>query len=274
MRTTLLLIAVATFVLPPGTGAEAQSVGTVPDHSTFTRFLAEVVVFPRVDYERVLQNRSGLDDYLRELAETPYTMLEQASREEQLAFWINAYNACMLQIVADHYPLERGNVPLFQRMRNLVTRRPENSVWWIPDVFEAPFCEVAGASRSLDEIEHEIIRPRYEEPRIHFAVNCAAVSCPPLWPEAYVPSRLEEQLERATRQLMDDPEHFVLEGSSPATLRVNRVLDWFGEDFEAEEGIKRFFAQRLSGAYGERILAADTRVEFFDYDWTLNDVDP
>ncbi len=271
VRAALLLssawIAAAIPILP----VEAQAPA---DHTRFTELLQEVVEFPRVDYQEVLRHRGILDAYMEELAATDPDRLTREPEEVQLTFWINAYNACMLQIVADHYPIERGGVGLLQGARNLLASRPSNSVWWIRDVFDGPHCRVAQADRSLDEIEHEIIRPRFGEPRIHFAVNCAALSCPPLWPEAYEPDRLEEQLQRATENFMEDPEHFRIEEGSPPTLRVNRVLDWFGEDFGNEDGIKEFFAARVGGNQARILRNPETRVDYFDYDWTLNDVDP
>jgi hypothetical protein len=244
----------------------------LPSHIAFTRVLDEVVRMPRVDYAHLQQRRELLDHYLDELARTDPGAVEEASREEGLAFWINAYNACMLRLVVDHYPVEPGRTGLFGMIRNRVAGYPDDSVWQIRDVFTRAHCRVAGADRSQDEIEHEIIRPRYEEPRIHFAVNCAAVSCPVLWPEAYTPGRLEEQLDRAVLYLMAQPDHFLLERGDPATLRLNRVVDWYAEDFGGTEGLKRFFAAYLAEAEREIVLRDDTRVRFFEYDWSLNDV--
>jgi hypothetical protein len=159
-----------------------------------------------------------------------------------------------------------------QRLRTAAARRPQNSVWQIRDVFDGRFCMVAGEERSLDEIEHEIIRPVFREPRIHFAVNCAAYDCPELAEEAYVGERLDEQLERQVRRFMENPRHFRIERGDPPVLRVNRVLDWFDEDFGGREGVPRFFVPYLSPEERAIVLRDDLRVEFFEYDWTLNDV--
>jgi hypothetical protein len=245
---------------------------TLPDHGVFTRVLERVVQIPRVDYALLKEERAGLDRYVDALSATDPGALEAASREEQLAFWINAYNACMLRLVVDHYPIEAGGVGLFGAVRNRVAGYPDNSVWQIRDVFSRNHCPVAGRDRSQDEIEHEIIRPRFEEPRIHFAVNCAALSCPVLWPDAYTADALEDQLDRAVRHLIRNPDHFLLEGTSPATLTLNKVLDWYAEDFNGTEGLKTFFADYLQGSARERVLAPTTQVRFFEYDWTLNDV--
>lgn len=243
----------------------------VPDHDRFTAILADVVEESLVDYSRLIERREELDRYLLALERTDERALEATAEPVQLAFWINAYNACMLRRVADHYPIQPGGAGILGRLRNLAARRPANSVWQIADVFTEPFCPIAGQARSLDEIEHEIIRPRYSEPRIHFAVNCAAWSCPPLAPEAYSAEVLDEQLDRAVRDLLRDPEHFRIEPGEPAVVRLNKVLDWYAEDFGGEPGLRAFLAGYLEEAEGDILLRPSTRIEFFEYDWTLND---
>jgi hypothetical protein len=243
--------------------ATAQS---LPTHDPFTEILAEVVEGPSVDYARLVERRAVLDDYLETLASTDSATLGAASREQQLAFWINAYNACMLRQVADHNPIQKEG-GLFSRLKNTVAGRPENSVWQISDVFTRKHCRIAGAKRSQDDIEHGIIRP-IGEPRIHLAVNCAAKSCPVLWPEAYEADRLDAQLDRAVQNLIDDPRHFEVDGS---TVRMNKVLDWYKEDFGGIDGLRDFFQPYLSGPDAAVLADPETDIEFFEYDWTLND---
>jgi hypothetical protein len=228
---------------------------------------------PLVDYGRLARLRGELDRYLSTLAATSPTTIEAMPPAERLAFWINAYNACMLKIVVDHYPLGPEGLRIIERLRNRLAGYPESSVWQIPGVFSREHCTVAGEERSQDEIEHEIIRPAFAEPRIHFAVNCAARSCPVLWPEAYEGARIDDQLERAVWKLIASPQHFRLERGSPATLRLNRVLDWYRDDFGGIEGLKAFFAVYLPARDRAFLLQPDTRVEFFEYDWTLNEAD-
>jgi hypothetical protein len=266
----LFLILVPLAPLVPGELSGQE----LPDHEDFTRVLDEVVRMPLVDYQHLQENRDGLDRYVDALYRTSESSLEAAPREDQLAFWINAYNACMLRLVIDHYPIETGRAGLFGRIRIRVAGYPDNSVWQIRDVFTRDHCPVAGAHRSQDEIEHEIIRPRFDEPRIHFAVNCAARSCPPVWPMAYTGPELDAQLDRAVRHLMAGKNDFQLQEGDPPILRLNRVMDWYAEDFGGHEGLKEFFADYLDPERRELVLAPETRVEFFDYDWTLNDTQP
>ena len=268
MRTALLLpLLAAAFAAPPAMAQE------IPDHADFTRILADVVRTPRVDYAALQSRGADLAAYLDQLAGTDLAALESVSDDTQLAFWINAYNACMLQRVAAHYPIEK-NAGFVGSIRNAFADRPDNSVWQIRDVFTGDFCDVAGATRSLDEIEHEIIRPTWGEPRIHFAVNCAALSCPPLAAEAYVPERLDEQLDRAVRGLVGSPEHFLIDRSGAGSLTLNRVLDWYGDDFGGRDGLLDFFARYLPESDAEFLRGPGIEVRFFEYDWTLNDLDP
>jgi uncharacterized membrane protein YdjX (TVP38/TMEM64 family) len=238
----------------------------LPSNDAFNRVLEGVVRQPLVDYAALTEQSDQLDAYLALLAETDPAAVAGASREEQLAFWINAYNACMLRLVANHYPIEKSG-GLFSRIRNSVAGRPANSVWQISDVFSRKHCRIAGEERSQDDIEHSIIRPM-GEPRIHFAVNCAAISCPVLWPEAYEADRLDEQLDRAVTRLVQTPAHFAVEGS---TIRMNKVLDWFKDDFGGEAGLRTFFAPYLTDEAASLIVDPSSEIHFFEYDWTLND---
>lgn len=251
-------------ILSTASLAEAQR---LPAHDAFSDLLNKVVSPPSVDYAALSERQGLLDDYLGTLGNVETMAIERAGREEQLAFWINAYNACMLRLVAEHYPIQRAR-GLFAVIRNTVAGRPANSVWQIPGVFTARHCRIAGQMRSQDEIEHEILRPM-GDPRIHFAVNCAARSCPILWPEAYEARDLSAQLDRAIRTLVSNPDHFSI---GPDFVRMNQVFNWFKEDFGGINGLRSFFAPYLDSRSAVFISSPDTRIEFFSYDWTLNDL--
>lgn len=260
-----LIVASVALALSPG----ALMAQTLPSHEPFSQVLAEVVEQPLVDYGELVERKGELDAYIRSLGAVDPATLEAADRDARLAFWINAYNACMLHLVADHYPIQRKG-GFFSSIKNAVAGRPDNSVWQIDDVFSRKHCTIAGSERSQDEIEHEIIRPTFGEPRIHFAVNCAARSCPVLWPEAYTAEGLEEQLDRAVRALVENPRHFEVDGS---TVRMNEVLDWYKDDFGGIDGLRSFFAPYLSPEDAAILADPATDVSFFEYDWTLNDTE-
>ena len=248
----------------------AASAQQIPDHGEFTEVVAAVVVESRVDYAKLAGDDAGLRSYLAKLATTDIAAVTNGSHEDRLAFWINAYNACMLKRVIEHYPIKKAGG--FHGIKNRAAGRPENSVWQIKDVFTGDHCAVAGKERSQDEIEHEIIRPM-GDPRIHLAVNCAAISCPPLIARAYLGETVEEQLRDRVRSFMMDPAHFdVTTEGDKRIVRVNKVLDWFKEDFGDKDGIRAFFAEYADGLYREALQDPDTELKFYDYDWTLNDI--
>ena len=271
MSTVVVFLSTAVVSMGGFGGARAASAQQLPDHNGFTDVLAPVVVGSQVDYAKLAADDAGLRAYLDRLATTDIAAVTGASQDEQLAFWINSYNACMLKRVIEHYPIKKAGG--FHGLKNRAAGRPANSVWQIQDVFTGDHCVVAGEERSQDEIEHEIIRPMGDA-RIHLAVNCAAWSCPPLIDRAYLPETLQEQLDERVRSFMADAEHFdVTTEGDRATVRVNKVLDWFKEDFGGNnEGVKAFFVEFADGHYREALLDPETKVEFFDYDWTLNDI--
>jgi hypothetical protein len=249
-----LLVALWTVVA----GARPGGAQTLPDDTIFDRVLEGHVRDGLVDYRGLVQHRQGLDLYLGQLARTSPADLELASRDVRLAFWINAYNACALRLVLDHYPLrKRGN-------------GHANSVRQIPEAWTRQFCRVAQRERSLDGIVHGIIRP-LGEPRAHFAVACPSRSCPPLAAEAYRGDHLDTQLDAAVTRFLTDSSRYALTDGAPPTLQVNKLLDWYKEDFGGTTGVVAFL-RRFVPPHQARILEPGrVRVEYFAYDWTLND---
>lgn len=248
--------------------AAAGEAQTLPDHTVFDRVLAAHVRGSLVDYEALAAGRTDLDVYLDQLGRTSPTDLERVSRDERLAFWINAYNACALRLVIDHYPIEqRGGVAA---LTNRIAGVPANSIRQIPDTWTRPFCRIAQRDRSLDGIEHGIIRP-LGEPRIHFAVNCASRSCPVLAAEAYHGDRLGQQLDDAVARFVADTAQFQLAPGDPPVLRVNKILDWYKEDFGGTGGVVAFLERYAPEPHRALLQPGKVRVEYFEYDWTLND---
>ena len=264
---------VALALLTGSSGAAAQQpqrAPGLPDHASFTSVLESIVGDSGVDYARLAADPSALDRYIAELEATDPAVVAEAPLKDRFAFWINAYNACMLKRVSAHYPIRpaRG----LQGIGNAVTGRPANSVWQIGDIFTGPHCPVAGAVRSQDEIEHEIIRP-LGDPRIHFAINCAALSCPPLIRQAYRGEILDEQLDARVRAFVSDPAHFEVDVSGRRPIvRVNVLVDWFNEDFGGHAGVRSFLARYVPEAARQALEDPDSRLVFLDYDWTLNDI--
>lgn len=260
----LPLLAVACLPLDMGT-ARAQ---TLPDHARLDRVLAAHLHGGRVDYAGLAADRGELELYLEELARTSPKDLELVERDVRLAFWINAYNACVLHLVVTHYPIERrpGAAGLAHRLAGV----PTNSIRQIPETWTRPFCRVAQRDRSLDGIEHGIIRPM-GEPRIHFAINCGARSCPVLAPAAYRGELLDAQLDEAVRRFVAAPDQYEFAPGEPPMLRVGKILEWYKEDFGGTSGVVAFLHRYAPPEHAAALEPGRVRVEYLDYDWTLND---
>jgi hypothetical protein len=242
---------------------------SIPDHLSFDRVLRQHVHRQLVDYGALKEDRGELDDYVSELSQTDPQELSNASRAVQLTYWINAYNACALMLVIDNYPIKKRGFPasLLGSLKGV----PDNSIRQISDTWKRKFCPLAGADRSLDEIEHEIVRPM-GEPRIHFALNCASRSCPVLAANAYTAAKLHSQLDDAVNRFVSDPAQYRLARGETPRIFVNKVLDWYKDDFGGTEGVVEFLLHYVDEDDAEYIrMHAQVRVEYADYDWALND---
>lgn len=236
----LLLAAAAALAAPTG-GAAAV------DHGPWTAILEEYVdTEGRVAYRRLREEAAGrLAAYLATLAAATPDALPQP---EALAFWINSYNAVIVAGVLDGHSPESllGRYRMFRRYRQ----------------------RVAGAARTPEDIEHGIVRARFPDPRVHFALVCAATSCPKLRREAYTGGRLDAQLDAQGREFLNDPRRNVID---PATGRValSRIFEWFAGDFTRDgRPLADALAPYLGPAQAE--LLRRRAPDFLPYDWTLN----
>ncbi len=259
------------------TPAAAQSIG----HATFDTVLAAYVVDSRVDYAAIQDDRALLDRYISQLAAVSAEEFERWPEPDQIAYLINAYNAYTIETILDHYPIKGSG--FFKKLT--APKRfafPSNSIRHIDGVFDGIRHTVAGRQLTLDGIEHGTLRVRYNEPRIHFALVCAAVSCPPLRTEAYTGERLNEQLDDQGRTFLNDPR---LNRFEPGTgqVRLSKIFDWFGDDFrqfaggspypgdEKIAGVIAFVSRYLNDPVLSFLEGGDYEVRFLAYDWTLND---
>ena len=254
--------------------AAAPSTQTVPfDHSytSYAALLSSVVRGARVDYERLVSRKSDLDSVVAQFG-TPTEAAERGwSRAERLAFWINAYNLFTLEAIADRYPI-RGR---------WLSLQPRNSIRQIDGVWTDLRFRAASRDVSLDDIEHRILRPGFQDARVHFAINCASVSCPPLREEPYVATKLDVQLDDAARRYVESPLGLRVDGR---TLSVSSIFKWYGDDFipafakaihgqrtEKERAILGAIATYGPPAAQQAARLPDARVTFLRYDWSLND---
>lgn len=243
----------------PGGRATTTVQRDVIDHGRFDRLLSRFVdAEGNVNYSALkAEADSVLEPYVRQLTGAD---LSSAGRDARLAFWINAYNALTLKVIVDHYPVE-----------NIWAITPGPAEPKENSPFQQDAGTVADTSRTLDEIEHRIIRERFDEPRIHFALVCAARSCPALRGSAYTAGRLDGQLDDQTRSfLRDDTKNHIPAGEGQIAL--SRILKWYGQDFgPTTDALQRFIARYFEGHVGDRLAAAAYDVGFLPYDWSLND---
>ncbi len=198
-------------------------------------------------------DRTALQDYLEQLQATRVSGL---NRDEQMAYWINFYNALTVEVVLEHYP-----VPSIRRI-NISPGFFSRGPW------DAPLVEVEGESLTLNDIEHRILRPIWQDPRIHYAVNCASIGCPNLQLRAFTADNLEDMLEKAARDFINHPRGVDAEGRR---LRLSSIFDWFSEDFGEND---RDILEHISG-YAKPPLAETLRNYTgrisYGYDWNLNE---
>ncbi|MEM6261931.1 MAG: DUF547 domain-containing protein [Bacteroidota bacterium] len=203
----------------------------------------------QVDYPGFAGDRERLEAYLDLLAIQPPNTTTW-SDAEQMAYWINVYNAFTVQIVLDHYPV--GSI------REITPGIPFiNSVW------DEPLITLGGKSYTLNNIEHGILRTQFQDARIHAVLTCASISCPKLRTEAYIPGRLDEQLDVQMQEFLRNPNKNQPDPESP---KLSAIFNWYGGDFEAEGGLIVFVNRFL-----DQQITAGAQVEFLEYDWGLNE---
>jgi len=222
----------------------------VPNHESLSRLLQKhVSTAGFVSYSGFRADSMALNAYLGSLSKC----LPSAtwSRQERLAFWINAYNAFTIKLIIDHYPVKS-----IKDIGSKLAIPFVNSAW------DAKFFSIGGVQMSLNEIEHSILRKQFDEPRIHFAIVCASISCPRLLNSAYTASDLENQLHQQTLAFIQDSTKNHL---SLNRLELSSIFKWFKSDFTKHGSLKQFVAK-----YADESIAPRAKVDFLEYNWELN----
>lgn len=240
------------------------------DHSDWDGLLKKHVkqigagIATQLDYSALAVQRQILSAYLSKVSAVPRESFDSWPKSEQLAFLINAYNAWTVDLILSEYP-------------GIDSIRDIGFI--LPSAWNQDIGTLFGEQVSLDDIEHEMIRgwDRYQEPRIHFAVNCAAIGCPALRAEAYVGERLEQQLEENTRLFLSDSSRNYY---SDGRLYISSIFDWYEEDFQQGwqgiDSVAEFLthyteALQLDSATVNRLRADELGIRHLRYDWALND---
>ena len=227
------------------------------DHSLFDELLKKHVVKGMVDYDSFGQ-ASAFNDYLESLEHADVSTL---SERERLAFWINAYNAYTIELINKYE--ERASI---KNISEGIGFERTKGPW------KEPIVKAAGKTYSLDEVENAIIRKQFREPRIHFALVCAAMSCPPLRSEAYTGAKLDAQLDSQARTFVLDEARGSRVDVKNAVVHASRIFDWYKDDFGGSDAaIAQYIAQYYPVSPAKQLLlGGHFKLEFLDYDWTLN----
>ena len=225
-----------------------------PDYSLFTQVLRDYVQDGVVNYKGIKADKR-FAEFIAVLMKTdPNTI----ARQNRLAFWINVYNAFTLKVVVDQYPIK-------SIMSKTAYALGKSN-------FQKKLVTINGVQYSLNDVENDIIRPMGDA-RIHFAINCAAKSCPPLRAEAFEPGRLDAQLEEQSRNFINNPEKNSFDFAKKEAL-VSKIFDWFKEDFDKyASGVPAFISRYLPPEQGKQLLAAGKafKIKHHDYNWDLNE---
>jgi hypothetical protein len=228
------------------------------DHGPWTAFLETYLVrgedgINRVDYRGVTpRDRARLDAYLETLASTE---VDRLSRASQLPFWINLYNALTVQVILDHLPVDSI------REIDISPGLFSNGPWG------KKLIRVEGEEVSLNDVEHRIIRPIWQDPRIHYAVNCAALGCPNLQPRAFTPENTERLLEKGAGDYVNHPRGARVRDGD---LVVSSIYDWYQADFGGSEaGVIDHLMEHARPGLRER-LQDFREIDDYRYDWSLN----
>ena len=247
-------IAAVTLVLLLASVASAAE----PDYSTWNRLLSAYYhPVHGMDYGRLkARDTRALQTLRQQLGRVNVAAL---TPKEQLAYWINVYNVNVVATIVERYPVDS--------IRDIST----DPIIRL-NVFKKERVPVGNALLSLDDVEHKKIREVFRDARIHFAINCAAKSCPPIRPEAFTGARLDAQLDDQVRRFIAGSVRYELRGDE-LTIHTTKIMDWFGEDFDKWGGGRAAFIRRYSPPDKQQLFARakEIDVEYDHYDWALND---
>lgn len=217
-----------------------------PDHGIWDRYLNNYVTENgAVDYKGMKLKMDSLDAYLIQLRDkAPQT---DWSKNEKMAFYINAYNAYTIKFILSKYPVESVKDISFSGK----------------DLWSFKMANIGGTNYTLNQIENDILR-KMDEPMIHFAINCGAVSCPKLLNKAYFPDNLNSQLTAAAKAFINNSKHNII---SEKKIQISEIFNWYAADFIEEGKTLIYFLNKFS----DITINANAKIEYLPYDWSLND---
>lgn len=204
-----------------------------------------------VDYKGFIKDRDQFDQYI-ELLESNHPNEQHWSRDESIAYWINAYNAFTVQLILDNYPVSS-------------IKDIKGGITFISSIWDQKFINIEGHEYDLNNIEQGILRKYYKEPRIHFAVNCASISCPPLANFAFTGNQLKSQLDQMARSFLSDPSKNKVTNDH---LQLSKIFNWYKADFTDGQSLKEYIDR-----YTDVDVDPKAKISYLDYNWGLNDVE-
>ncbi|MEL6824484.1 MAG: DUF547 domain-containing protein [Calditrichota bacterium] len=250
MKRKIIAMLISAVLLGFGSSLFANATGTV--HDSYDALLQKYVKGFGFDYAALAKSdadKKTLSTYVDALeALNPDDM----NRSEAFAYWINLYNAATLELVIQNYPLK--------------------SIKDIGGIFKSPWkrkvVTVAGKELTLDNIEHDIMRPTFKDARLHFAVNCASIGCPPLSNRAYSAETLNEQLDAASKAALNDERWVKI---TDGKLELSKLFDWFKDDFTETSGsVRKYLATYVAEDKKAAVLNDSNKIRYKSYDWKLN----
>ena len=220
-------------------------------HEIFNKLLQQhVSADGKVNYKGFIQDSVEFNKYL-DLLSNNFPDQETWSEQEQIAYWINAYNAFTIKLIIKHYPVKS-------------IKDIKRGIVFVNTVWDMKFFKLGGQEFDLNKIEHGILRKDFEEPRIHFAVNCASESCPNLRNEAFMADKLEQQLEEQANDFINKSGKNIIQDAY--TAHLSKIFSWFTGDFTKNGSLIDFINK-----YATTKLNADAAIDYLDYSWKLND---
>ena len=202
-----------------------------------------------VNYKGFKSEEAQLEKYL-DILRAAHPNTEKWSKDERLAYWINAYNAFTIELIIKNYPCKS--------IKDL-----GGAIYKVNTPWDIKYITIQGITYDLNNIEHDIIRKEFNEPRIHFAVNCASVSCPNLRNEAFVASRLNEQLDDQARKFINDKSKNNISANS---VQLSKLFTWFKADFTKQGTVVDFINR-----YSTVKLSDKAKIDYLEYNWNLNE---
>lgn len=222
------------------------------DHSAYDRLLKKYVnAQGLVDYKGLKADQTAFNQYLALLSKNPPAAT--APKAEQMAFWINAYNAYTIRLILDHYPL-----------KSIKDIGSSIQIPFVTTPWAAKFFNIGGEKMSLDNIEHGVLRKKFNDPRIHFALVCASMSCPKLRNEAYTADKLERQLDDQGHDFLNNP---AKNKPGKTSAQLSKYFDWYKGDWTKNGHTVASWVNKYSAVK----LDPTAKIGFLDYNWKLNE---